>query len=216
MNAFDLMKHIGFKGGVLPPPVPPETTFISAKSSVSFGFIAPAGKVLHVDWGDGTSEDVTMTGSLITKSKNYGTSATRTITLSGDGNPALTHLELYGNLSTSINVSANTALTYLDVAQNREPSIDVSKNTLLTHLEVYNNLFITALDISANPDITYLDIGPCAIPSAGINTILARLVAGGKTNGTIYAGQTPSAPPTGQGLTDKATLISRGWAAYTN
>lgn len=58
------------------------------------------------------------------------------------------------------------------------------------------------------------------LTTSAINNILAAFVAGGRTsaNGTcsISIGGTGNAAPTGQGLTDKATLISRGWSVATN
>jgi hypothetical protein len=45
------------------------------------------------------------------------------------------------------------------------------------------------------------------------------LVANNVTTGIksySAASQTPPAPPTGQGINDKATLISRGWGISTD
>lgn len=52
--------------------------------------------------------------------------------------------------------------------------------------------------------------------AAVINAILAALVAAGSTNKICNLGGIGNAAPTGQGLTDKATLISRGWNVTTN
>jgi hypothetical protein len=52
--------------------------------------------------------------------------------------------------------------------------------------------------------------------AAAINAILAALVAAGSTNNICNLGDIGNAAPTGQGLTDKATLISRGWDITTN
>jgi hypothetical protein len=58
------------------------------------------------------------------------------------------------------------------------------------------------------------------LTSAAVNAILAAFVAAGRThtNGTciLNLGGTGNAAPTGQGLTDKTTLISRGWTVTTN
>lgn len=51
--------------------------------------------------------------------------------------------------------------------------------------------------------------------AAAVNSVLAQFVAGNKNpNELIIAGN--NAAPTGQGITDKATLISRGWTVTTN
>jgi len=51
-----------------------------------------------------------------------------------------------------------------------------------------------------------------------VNAILAAFVLANKTTGTriLNLGGTGNASPTGQGITDKATLISRGWTVTTN
>lgn len=63
----------------------------------------------------------------------------------------------------------------------------------------------------------YMDISGCALSAAAINAILAQLVA--RTNGVVgsidMSGGT-SAAPSGQGITDKNTLVSRGWTITTN
>jgi hypothetical protein len=54
--------------------------------------------------------------------------------------------------------------------------------------------------------------------TAEVNKILSMLVVANRTTGTriLNLGGTGNAAPTGQGLTDKATLISRGWTVTTN
>ena len=56
------------------------------------------------------------------------------------------------------------------------------------------------------------------LPSSAVNGILAAFVAANKTTGTriLNLGGSGNAAPTGQGITDKATLISRGWTVTTN
>jgi Leucine-rich repeat (LRR) protein len=56
------------------------------------------------------------------------------------------------------------------------------------------------------------------LTSAVVNAILAAFVAANKTTGTriLNLGGTGNAAPTGQGITDKATLDSRGWTVIIN
>jgi len=56
------------------------------------------------------------------------------------------------------------------------------------------------------------------LTQSAINAILAAFVAANKTTGTrvLNLGGTGNAAPSGQGLTDKATLITRGWTVTTN
>jgi hypothetical protein len=49
-----------------------------------------------------------------------------------------------------------------------------------------------------------------------INAILAAFVAANRTTGTKILSLGANGAPTGQGITDKATLISRGWTVTTN
>ncbi|MBR6445769.1 MAG: leucine-rich repeat domain-containing protein [Prevotella sp.] len=68
---------------------------------------------------------------------------------------ALTSLDCYRNLLTSLDVSKNTALTRLQCYGNQLTSLDVSKNTALTELNCYSNL-LTSLDVSKNTALTTL------------------------------------------------------------
>jgi len=56
------------------------------------------------------------------------------------------------------------------------------------------------------------------LTSAAVNAILAAFVTANKTTGTrvLNLGGVGNGAPTGQGITDKATLISRGWTVTTN
>ncbi|WP_286970247.1 hypothetical protein [Flavobacterium sp. UBA4854] len=56
-----------------------------------------------------------------------------------------------------------------------------------------------------------------ALPSSQINLILNRLLKLSSSSNYIQlGGQTPPAPPTGQGIIDKTTLIARGNNVYTD
>lgn len=56
------------------------------------------------------------------------------------------------------------------------------------------------------------------LPSTQVNYLLNRFVSisPALTNKVFYLDQNPPAPPTGQGITDKTTLISRGNSVYTD
>jgi hypothetical protein len=58
-----------------------------------------------------------------------------------------------------------------------------------------------------------------SLPSSQINSILAMIVSWGSTpnlNFIYIQSQTPPAPPTGNGITDKATLIAAGKYVVTD
>ena len=56
------------------------------------------------------------------------------------------------------------------------------------------------------------------LTEAAVDAILADFVAANKTTGTrvLNIGGTGNATPSATGLTDKATLVSRGWTVTTN
>ena len=56
------------------------------------------------------------------------------------------------------------------------------------------------------------------LTSTAVNDILAAFVTANRTTGSriLNLGGSGNAAPTGQGITDKATLISRGWTVTTN
>lgn len=90
---------------------------------------------------------------------------------------------------------------------------------------------IAAIDF--NPNLSSITLGTLSklgynnnvsfgynkLSSTQVNIILAKLVAINPTFSGVrigVAGQTPSAPPTGQGITDKNTLIARGNSVDTD
>lgn len=79
------------------------------------------------------------------------------------------------------------------------------------------NFLMLEVDYSKLVNLGYIDIIQNKLPSTQINKLLSELVANGLFSGTLYVStQTPPAPPTGQGLIDKDTLISRGWTVTTD
>lgn len=65
---------------------------------------------------------------------------------------------------------------------------------------------------------TSLNFNNNALPSSQVNSILNKLLNITPASGNYIQlqGQNPAAPPTGQGITDKATLISRGNSVSTD
>ena len=62
-----------------------------------------------------------------------------------------------------------------------------------------------------------IDLSGNTLPSSEINIVLAQLVVNGVHSGTLnLSGQTPAAPPTGQGILDAATLTGLGWSVTTD
>jgi hypothetical protein len=77
--------------------------------------------------------------------------------------------------------------------------------------------YMTELDHSLLINITTIEIYVNQLSSTQINKVLNDLVNNGLNGGFLNTvNQTPPAPPTGQGIIDKATLISRGWTVGTD
>lgn len=100
------------------------------------------------------------------------------------------------------------------------------RNLLLSSISFPNLVIINYINVSDNPQLSTFSVPNLVsltessvyinrnkLPSTQINSLLNKFVNMNPvlTKTTIdLSGQSPSAPPTGQGLTDKATLISRG------
>ena len=69
---------------------------------------------------------------------------------------ALNHLNCYGNLLTSINVTQNSALNILRCTYNQLTSLNVTQNVDLTELSCAANQ-LTNLDVTQNSDLTFLN-----------------------------------------------------------
>lgn len=145
---------------------------------------------------------------------------------------SLSQINLSGNLLTSIDISNNTVLQYanfntnnltsinstnatnliqLQVNDNNLTSIDLSTNTNLQFLSCTGNS-LTGLDISSTVLLVFLYCYANSFSSTVTNQILADLVSNGVTNGNLSYRNNE----TGQGVTDRATLISRGWTITNN
>jgi hypothetical protein len=132
-------------------------------------------------------------------------------------------------LTTSVylNIEGNTALTSLSLPTLTTLSGDftVTNNTSLNTLNISSLSKITKLNLWSNklnniiwsPLINSLggiEVYGNELPSSEINDILAFLVAAGQSGSNVNSNywlfnQTPPAPPTGQGITDKTTI--KGW-----
>lgn len=129
---------------------------------------------------------------------------------------AVTALNCTTSTLTSIDISLCPTLTSLDCKGNALSALDISNNANLVTLACNNN-GLTMLNIAQNTALKYLAAYSNKFTSDVVNNILASLVSNAKTNGTLDINyQEISAPPTGQGLADKQTLIDRGWTVTTD
>ena len=132
-----------------------------------------------INWGDGSSEIVTLSVSIndaFTSQQryahNYAVSSSHTITIFGTN---ITHLDCHDKQLTSLSVSKNTALTYLRCEKNQLTSLDVSKNTALSILRCYSNQ-LTKLDVSKNTALTILSCEGNQLTSLDVNKNTALTV----------------------------------------
>lgn len=98
-------------------------------------------------------------------------------------------------------------------------TLDLSNQTSLASINARDNLF-TGFSGSVAPSLGNIILQNNMFTTSAVNNLLAAVVATGRTiaNGTctITIHGTGNAAPSGQGITDKATLTSRGWTVVTN
>jgi hypothetical protein len=89
--------------------------------------------------------------------------------------------------------------------------------TKLAHLDLSYNSFTTipAALFDKCTSLIDLAINNCALTAAGVNFVLASLVVATATGGVLLINGGTNAAPIGQGITDAATLVSRGWTVTT-
>ena len=135
-------------------------------------------------------------------------------------NTALTQVNLNGNrLTGSItSLAANTILILFYCNGNRLtgsiPSL--AANTLLQYFTCDDNQLTNYAGGGVSNTLSTFSASTNQLPAAAINAILADFVAAGRSGGTLTLGGAGNAAPTGQGLTDKATLSGAGWTVTTN
>ena len=139
-------------------------------------------------------------------------------------NTALTNFQChYNQLTGSIpSLSNNTALInfycYSNQLTGSIPSL--SNNTALTVFHCYSNQLTGFNGGSVSSTLGNLQAQNNLLTESAVNTLLAAFVVAGRTSASgicvLNLGGTGNAAPTGQGLTDKSTLISRGWTVTTN
>ncbi len=127
--------------------------------------------------------------------------------------------QLTGSIPT---LSANTALGTFSCNNNQlTGSIPtLSANTALVTFYCNSNQLTGYVGGAFPASLGTFNAYSNPLTSSAVNAILAGAVAGGRTSasGTCFlsiSGTGPAAP-TGQGITDKSTLISRGWTVSTN
>jgi hypothetical protein len=220
------------EGQAMKPVIQPFNTTLQVDTSIgSLGtFSITVDGQIDINFGDGTI----LTGQTGTITHSYGATKKYLVTIYNATNNTsfaintsnctyINHINFIEGLQTLriteqtialIDLTGCQALTNIVLASNEIWKIDISKNTILESIDMDSNS-LSELNIATNQLITNINVQRNVLKT--INSILANLVAAGKTGGTALLNlQTPLCPPTGQGIIDKATLISRGWTVTTD
>lgn len=120
----------------------------------------------------------------------------------------------------SISLTNTNNITELDLntvsAAKLGGVVDISQFTNIEKFKAIDS-DITAFIISANnSSLISIELNDNNITTAAVNTLFADLVDAGNNDGILNLDGAENAAPTGQGLIDKATLVSRGWNVTTN
>jgi hypothetical protein len=136
--------------------------------------------------------------------------------------PALTSLGIGtgtpGNTLNSVDLTGCTKLTLVNISYCvNVTTLDLSPCPNVTQLDTDDNYSLTSLTITGCTKLLNLNLNGSALSVATVNTVLEILAANGLSNGSLQINaQTPAAPPSGAGITAKATLITRGWMVQTD
>jgi hypothetical protein len=126
------------------------------------------------------------------------------------------------NLSGSIpDLSSNTALLDFDCHTNSITGVipSLTANTVLQDFDCHGNGLTDYTASTISSAQVYFDASSNVLPASAVNQILADFMASvtlTPRTGELKLGGTGNAAPTGQGLIDKASLITAGWTVSTN
>lgn len=147
-----------------------------------------------------------------------------TINLSG-----LTAIYEYCNINANKSLSS-LSFPVLNVVPQSNGEFSIFDNPVLTstsfpmlanilgEFQLQDNLLLTSIGLPLLSNCESLVLERNALPSSQINSILNKLLTVIPPTGKYIqlSGQTPPAPPTGQGIIDKQTLINAGNSVYTD
>jgi hypothetical protein len=177
------------------------------------------GSVSNVDWGDGSPlENISNATAIHT----YAASSTPLFTIHFDDNGCTglgIGLNATASIATFISIDGFSGLTMLGCGNNQLTTLRITGDNAVANLKCSNNR-LTGIDITfIIPTLSNFDCSRNTLTSTSVNSILASLVSGSINSGTLkLETQAPLAPPTGQGITDVATLEAapRLWNVTTD
>jgi len=155
--------------------------------NVSFSAIT---QKITIDWGDGTTDNLTPNGAYKSFSHVYSNQNLQTIKVNTEGMtgfedgigylqelefgncPDLTILSIESDKLTNLGVSKCTALTLLECTGNQLTSLDVSKCTALRYLDC-QSCQLTSLDVSKCSALILLDCNSNQLTSLDVSKCTA-------------------------------------------
>ena len=127
----------------------------------------------------------------------------------------LLQFDCANNQLTALDVSNQINLTQLSCAGNQLSSLNLSNLTNLIAVWCMDNQ-LTTLDASNLQSINMLNCNNNKLTETAVNNILIACDALNTSDKFLYLQQGENAAPSGDGLTAKASLISKGWTVETN
>lgn len=131
-----------------------------------------------------------------------------------------------GTARTGTYSQASTYLNSVVSHHNSWTALDLTGQTNLTDLIDMSNNALAAVTLTGAFLSGTIHLSNNSLPAAAVNAVLAKLAAQGNGGGVLHIGtdarsdadatKNHNAAPTGQGITDVATLRSRGWTVTTN
>ena len=113
-----------------------------------------------------------------------------------------------GNYNDNVNIGNNTILT----------SISLPALTSTSFINIVYNPLLTSISLPALTTSSKIYLSSNALTTSNINALLNKMLTVSPTIAKqieLYA-QTPPAPPSGQGIIDKQTLINAGNYVFTD
>ena len=206
-----------FGGGTPPPPVfvCEGTEYGSfTTGGTEDGFLSSEGSFGYITYRNASTEEV------ITDNSGFvvlppGTYCMWPSDASGDQAGVLNSLYLLAELISALDISNWLSLASMQAVLIGIPSIDLSLHTNLGTVDLSGEDLETVI-MPTTHSLTGISFGGCGLSEATVNHVLANAVANGMTGGEIYLAGGTSAAPTGQGIIDKADLITAGNTVTTN
>lgn len=198
--------------------------FTATKQTQSWTIKTTAGTQYRFDWGDGTSTTVVGNGADQTTTHDYDSAGTRTLLFFIRNGAALNTFicsdnGLAGTFPTVPLSWVNMVKFYCNYNALTGAAPYMGMCPTLTTVWFRDNQFTSYPAQTIASTVTLWRAENCLFTAAAINLMLANMALGigaRATGGSMLLGGTGNAAPTGQGLTDKATIAARPWTCTTN